>query len=354
MRTESEIIERISSGLANRGASKYKLHALRLGIGDDAAVLRGSFLARGGRTVHDLVLSCDAFLENVHFLGDVQPPDAIGYKALARATSDLAAMGAVPRFFMLSLAIPASRTGAWLDGLIKGMARAAREFGMVLIGGDTSRNRTVIMNLTVGGAVTGGHALTRSGARPGDGIYVSGTLGAAQLGLELVLRKLHRDARWKRLLGQHFRPKIQIDLGRWLAGEGHSRPIASAATDTSDGLSTDLTHICRSSGVSARIFAAKIPAAEVPEPLQRHGLSALDLALHGGEDYQLLFTVPAAQASRMRKGFRGVPITRIGEIVAVKKSGGRKGRSGSLIELVDAAGKATSLIPHGWDHFKRT
>jgi thiamine-monophosphate kinase len=215
MRTESQIIALISRGLAGSRPSRYKVDALRLGIGDDAAVLRGRVLSRGGGSAADLVLSCDAFLENVHFLADVHSPADVGYKALARATSDLAAMGATPRFFMLSLALPAGHTDAWLDGLIKGMASAAREFGMVLIGGDTSQNANVIMNMTVGGDVASGRALTRSGARPGDGIYVSGTLGAAQLGLELILRRLHRDTRWKRLLAPHSRPKIQLDLGRW-------------------------------------------------------------------------------------------------------------------------------------------
>jgi thiamine-monophosphate kinase len=353
MRTESQIIERITRGLANSRPSSYKVDALQLGIGDDAAVLRGSFLARGGRKANDLVLSCDAFLESVHFLADVHPPDAIGYKALARATSDLAAMGAVPRFFMLSLAMPASRTGAWLDGLIKGLARAAREFGMLLIGGDTCQNATVIMNMTVGSDVASGRALTRAGARPGDGIYVSGTLGVAQLGLELILRGEFRDRRWKRLLEQHLRPKIQLELGSWLVGERRGGPIASAAIDTSDGLSTDLGHICQASGVSARIYAAEIPVVDVPAPLLRLGLDPLELALHGGEDYQLLFTVPAAEVSRIGSAYRGVPITRIGEIVAAKKSGvKRKRSSGSSVELVDAAGIATPLIPHGWDHFK--
>ena len=349
MRSEAEIIDRISRGLANSRASGYKADWLRLGIGDDAAVLRG------GRADDDLVLSCDAFLANVHFLADVHPPDAVGYKALARATSDLAAMGATPRFFMLSLALPPNRTGTWLDGLIKGMARAAREFGMILIGGDTSQNATVVMNLTVGGKVAAGHALTRSGARPGDGVYVSGTLGAAQLGLELVLRGRNRDRRWKRLLEPHLRPKIQLELGKWLAGSKGRRSIASAAMDTSDGLSTDLTHICEASNVRARIFADKIPVVTVPKPLQPLGLDPLELALHGGEDYQLLFTVPASRERQVGRSYRGVQITRIGEIVSAKKNGTRPRRSsGSLIELVGASGKATSLTPSGWDHFKRS
>lgn len=354
MRSESEIIERISRGLANSQLSSYKCRGLRLGIGDDAAVLDAEFFARGGRGARDLVLSCDAFLENIHFLAKVHSPDSIGHKALARATSDLAAMGATPRFFMLAIALPPSRTGAWLDSLIKGMARAAREFGMVLIGGDTSQNAAIMMNFTVGGVVARGHALTRSGARPGDGIYVSGTLGAAQLALELVLRGLHRAQRWKRMLEPLLRPRIQLELGKWLAGETRSRPIASAATDTSDGLSTDLTHICQSSRVCARIFADRIPTVNVPQPLPRLGLDPLQLALHGGEDYQLLFTVPAAEESRIIRGYRKAQITRIGEIVPAKKNGSKSKRSsGSLIELVGASGETAPLTPRGWDHFKQ-
>jgi thiamine-monophosphate kinase len=348
MRTESEIIARISRRLGSLQEARHR-GWLRLGIGDDAAVLRGGFLARGGKAADDLVLSCDAFLEKVHFLAAVHSPVDVGYKALARATSDLAAMGATPRFFMLSLALPANRTGAWLGGLIKGMAQAAREFRMVLIGGDTSQNAAVIMNMTVGGEVSAGRALTRSGARPGDGIYVSGVLGAAQLGLELILRRLHRDKRWKRPLVQHLRPKIQLELGRWLAGEKGSRPIASAATDTSDGLSTDLTHICESSDVGARIFATQIPAVDVPKSLARHEFDPLKLALHGGEDYQLLFTVPAANEHRIPKSFHGTRITRIGEILKAKS-----GRTSHVIELVDVAGKKTSLAPRGWDSFRTT
>jgi thiamine-monophosphate kinase len=347
MRTESQIIERISRGLAgwSSGATRGWLG---LGIGDDAAVLRGSFLARGRRRPKDLVLSCDAFLENVHFLADVHSPSDIGYKALTRATSDLAAMGAVPRFYMMSLALPASRTGPWLDNLIKGLTQAAREFGMILIGGDTSQSATVIMNVTVGGDAADGRALTRSGARPGDGIYVSGTLGAAQLGLDLILRGL-QNKRWKHLLAPHLRPKIQLELGRFLAGAPKAYKIVSAATDTSDGLSTDLTHICQASGVGARIFAAQIPAVVVPTSLARYKFNSLELALHGGEDYQLLFTVPAAHEHQIPKSFHGTRITKIGEILKAKSS-----RGSHLIELVDVAGKKTSLTPQGWDSFRTT
>jgi len=345
MRTESEIIHRIWSRLPTQRAES-KPSWLRLGVGDDAAVIRQSVLSeRGKHSAPELVLSCDAFLENVHFLADPDPTDAIGYKALARATSDLAAMGASPRFFMLSLALPANRSGKWLDAVLVGMARAAREFGMILIGGDTSRNTTVVMNFTVGGEVAAGRALIRAGARPGDAIYVSGRLGAAQLGLELIQRGLHRDARWKRLLAPHLRPRIQLGLGRWLAGGNKNQPIASAAIDTSDGLSTDLAHICEASGVKARIFAAQIPKVQIPQPLRRQEFDPLELALHGGEDYQLLFT--ASQAHRIPVSYRGTSITRIGEIV----KGGSRGGS-HLIELVDASGRKSELIAKGWDSFR--
>ncbi len=333
MRTENQIIERIWSRLPSRPRSQ-DAPCLRLGVGDDAAVVH-----ENGDSTHDWVLSTDAFLEGVHFLAGVHPPESIGYKALARATSDLAAMGAVPRYFLLTLALPAKRSGKWLDGVLTGMARAAHEFGMILIGGDTSRYSSALMSLTVGGQVPSGKALLRSGARPGDGIYVSGRLGAAQLGLELVLRKLNRRRRWKPLLKPHSYPKIQLTLGQWLSQKG----LASAAIDTSDGLSTDLAHICRASGVGARVWAAKIPAVSVPEELTRRGLDPLELALHGGEDYQLLFTASRSAARKFPRAFRRVLITQIGEIVR-----GRK------IELIGAAGRSTSLLPRGWDSFRLT
>ena len=153
MRSEAEIIERIWSRLPT-GTSAGTRAWLRIGVGDDAAVLteKPSRGLKSKGASGEWVLSCDAFLEDRHFLMSVHSPAAVGYKALARATSDLAAMGAAPRFFMLSLALPASRTGKWLDGFLAGMAKAARRYGMILIGGDTSQSATIVMNLTVGGA----------------------------------------------------------------------------------------------------------------------------------------------------------------------------------------------------------
>jgi thiamine-monophosphate kinase len=372
LRNETEIIERIWRALLSRAGKKGR-DWLRLGVGDDAAVVRST--TRSSGDAGDWVLSTDSFLEGLHFLPDVHTPNDIGYKALARATSDIAAMGAAPQFFLLSVALPSNRTGKWLDGFLKGMAQAAREFEMVLIGGDTSRYSSVVINVTVGGRTyTGGgtrkrrahdesragRLLTRSGARPGDLIYVSGTLGAAQLGLEIILHgldgkakaaKIPRDRKLQGLLQLHLRPMIQLDLGRWLAGENPLRcQIASAAIDTSDGLSTDLTHICESSGVGARIWGELIPVVRVPEAIRKRDprLEPLSLALHGGEDYQLLFTVPRESARQLPRRSRGVLLTQIGEIVPLQTKAKHRV---SCVEIVALDGHVDLLNPKGWDPF---
>jgi thiamine-monophosphate kinase len=357
LRNETEIIERIWRALPTQAGGKAG-GWLRLGVGDDAAVIRGFAGMKSG--VGDCLLSTDAFLEGVHFLPEVHSPGDIGYKALARATSDLAAMGASPRFFLLGLAMPADRTGPWLDGFLKGVAQAAREFGMVLIGGDTSRFHSIVMNITVGGSADGNGVLTRAGAQPGDLIFVSGALGAAQLGLDLILHgpdgksktpRMPAGSQWKKLLRRHLRPKIQIGLGRWLAGQNPwARKIASAAIDTSDGLSADLNHICEASGVGARIWAARIPTVRIPKALRSRGvkLDSLELALHGGEDYQLLFAVPPKAASMLPQSIGGTRITEIGVIVPRSKAL-RKGSS--RIELVGFDGTTVPLPSQGWDPF---
>ena len=308
---------------------------LRLGIGDDAAVLRPAPRA-------DWIITCDQFLEDVHFLAAAHPPEAVGYKALARATSDIAAMGARPQLFLLSLVMPMERTGRWLDRMLTGMARAARQYGLRLAGGDTAQspagNPKVGLSITVIGVAERGRALRRSGAQAGDAIFVSGRLGAAQLGLDLVLRGMHRERRWKRLLAPHYYPAIYLDLGQWLARRG----LASAAMDISDGLSIDLYRLCQSSGVGARIHAPQIPCVAVPGELRALGMDALKLALDGGEDYALLFTVPKRWAARIPRTFRGTALTRIGEIV--------RGRG---VKLIAADGTSLSLEPLGWDHFRQ-
>ncbi len=264
MRTEPEIIQCISRRLgatSRRSAAAANPKWLRVGLGDDAAVLGlGEMAGHRQRSAQELALSCDSFLEGIHFLPELHSPQAIGYKALARATSDLAAMGVRPRFFLLMLSLPPDRTGPWLDQFIAGMRKAATECKMTLIGGDTSAYSRIAVGLTVGGYVRTGHALTRSGARPGDQIFVSGTLGSAQFGFECysAKKRISRNAPAEEYVERHLHPRIRLALGQWLAGETHQcAKIASAAIDTSDGLSTDLGHICEESGVAAMIYSGQ-------------------------------------------------------------------------------------------------
>jgi thiamine-monophosphate kinase len=331
MNKEDQLIARIQKRLRTRGGLTDLDAGLSLGSGDDACVLRAT---RG----HEWVASADAFLENVHFIRRLHPPASIGYKSLARATSDLAAMGAKPRCFLLSLALPQQLTPGWLDGFLVGMSRAARKFGMGLAGGDTSRADAIAINLTVLGEVRAGRAILRSGARPGDRIFVTSQLGAAELGLEIVKHGLSARANLRRYLAPHLYPNPPIALAGWLS----RRRLPSSMMDLSDGLSTDLDRLCRSSGVGARVRDASLPLISVPDLLPRQGITALNLALHGGEDYQLLFTVHARAASRIPPTCGGVRITEIGEIVR-----------GHDVLLISADGKSAPLTPRGWDHFSR-
>ena len=257
-----------------------------------------------------------------------------------------------PKFFLLTIALPASRTGKWLDEFLRGMSRAARQLGMRLVGGDTTKSRTISISITVVGEVDRGRAIRRSGARPGDILYVSGRLGRAQLGLELV--KIGATGKLKRalesqfpLLQPHLYPKIPIELGVWLSGQR----VASAMMDLSDGLSTDLPRLCSASGVGARVWAERIPRATLPNaPSVRSAapqfaklrLDALQMALHGGEDYELLFAVPRRFVKRLRRAPGFSRITAIGEI--------ERGRE---IVIVGTDDKATPLVARGWDPFRR-
>jgi thiamine-monophosphate kinase len=333
MDSEDQLVERTGRAVPSR-IGKRARGPLRLGIGDDAAVI-----APSGHS--EWVLTCDQFLEGVHFLADSHPPDSVGYKALVRATSDIAAMGASPRFFLLALALPSRRTGVWLDAVLRGLARAARQLDLRLIGGDTTEIGKVSINITVLGEIESGHAITRAGAKPGDIIYVSGRLGRARLGLELVRNKLTKTPQFRALLVPHLFPRIPLRLGVWLV----RHRVPSAMIDISDGLSTDVGRLCRASHVGARIWAERVPRATIPASLSRRlpqsRLDPLQLALHGGDDYELLFTVSPRHAKRLRRarGFR--ELTPIGEITRGKR-----------IILLGTDGAGRILKPGGWDPFR--
>ncbi|MGA7623419.1 MAG: thiamine-phosphate kinase [Candidatus Acidiferrales bacterium] len=308
---------------------------LRLAVGDDAAIL-----APDGK--NQWVFTCDAFLENVHFLMSTHPPDSVGYKSLVRATSDVVAMGANPRLFLLTLALSAKALRPnWLNSFLRGMARAARELGMAIIGGDTTKSDRVFISITAIGEIAPEQGLTRSGARPGDLIYVSGKLGRAQLGLAMVLRGYARDPRFRAIVQPHLYPKTHPDLGMWLA----RRRIASSMMDISDGLSTDLARLCAASRTGAEIWADKIPVVPVPEKILRklgkRNIDPLQLALHGGEDYQLLFTLPQRHLQNLRSAPGFAALSPIGQITACRK-----------LLLIENDGRTRPLARKGWDPFR--
>jgi thiamine-monophosphate kinase len=342
MDSENQLVERTARAIPSRCGARGTT-ALRLGIGDDAAIL-----APTGRT--EWILSCDAFLEGVHFLPKLHPPHSVGYKALVRAASDLVAMGATPRLFLLTLAVPTRLTGDWLDSFLHGMGRAARLLEMRLAGGDTTRSSLVFVSVTVMGDAPPGRVVERSGARPGDIIFVSGRLGRAQLGLELVLkgfgalRQLGHQLKPKlrRYLRPHLYPKIRTKLGEWLA----YHRVASAMMDISDGLSTDLNRLCRASRVGALVWADRVPRVVIPavisKQLRGRRLDPLSMALHGGEDYELLFTVSPHNVKRLKRAPGFQELTPIGEITSDRR-----------IVLVGEDGTYKPLQPGGWDPFRR-
>jgi thiamine-monophosphate kinase len=278
-----------------------------LGIGDDCAIFR----PRGTR--EDLLFTTDTLVEGIHFRRDSHRPEDAGWKALARGLSDIAAMGGEPRFCLLSVVMAPWSGDDWLERFFRGFLRLAERERLPLAGGDLSHGPHWMCDVVVCGAAPRGKALRRDGARPGNAIYVSGALGASALGLAKGA-----GAAWKR----HLRPEPRLALGRYL----RERLKATSAMDLSDGLSLDLRRLCAASGVSAEITA----------PPRFRG-ATLEQALHGGEDYELLFTT--AKAARVPARFQGLPLTRIGTI--------RQGPPGDV--RLDGA----PLAPLGYDHFQQ-
>jgi thiamine-monophosphate kinase len=317
---ENEIIGRIAKVFPDYGSRR-----MALGLGDDAALWRP-------REGYDVVLTCDWFLEGSHFLRDKHPADAVGWKCLARAVSDIAAMGGMPRCFLLSMALPASLTGKWLDGFLRGLKRAAAALHCELAGGDTTRHEKVLINVAVVGEVRHGGALRRSGARAGDALYVSGRLGEADAGLGELLRQKRVVRVPNEKLRKHLYPEPRLALGQWL-GE---RQLATAGMDLSDGLSTDLARLCAASEVGARVDVNSLPVVR-----DRSLARARQLALHGGDDYELLFTVAGKDAQRVPRAYDGLRLTRIGEITREKR-----------IVAVEG-GRSRKLKPAGWDPFRK-
>lgn len=311
---EFGLIERIERALQRAGSASG--HSVVLGIGDDAAVLR----LRAGE---DVVVSTDALVEGVHFRWEHESAPSIGRRAMAAALSDLAAMGARPLGVVIAMAAPPSLELARIDGLVRGLAMAAHRWEAPLVGGNVARSPGCSLALTALGAVRRGRALRRDRARPGDRIFVTGTLGGAALSVA-------RAARSGRRTGSP--PEPRLAAGRALA----RLPGIGACIDVSDGLLADLGHVLRASRVGAALDSARVPRPRgFAADCEALGLDPLSLALTGGEDYELLFTAratgPSAAALRRRLGVR---VTEIGRIEA------RRGLRGAPVP-----GAA------GWTHF---
>ncbi len=309
---EKVLIERIRR--AARGN-----RSVGTGIGDDCAVLR---LPRG----HEVLVTTDFSLEDVHFRREWHPADSVGHRCLARGLSDIAAMGGTPRAAFLSLALPAELPQKWVDQFVAGLLKLAKRYSVPLAGGDTAQSPAgILADIVVLGSAPAGKAILRSGAKPGDRLYVTGALGSSSSALNRL-----RDGEKPKPKShpKHFYPEPRIAIGQFL----REKKLASAMIDISDGLSTDLAHICDESKVGAVVYSNSLPMA--------HGLGdgGLQLALHGGEEYELLFT--AKPGRRIPKEIGGVPITRIGEMVREKQ-----------MKLAQPDGTAMILRSAGWQHF---
>ena len=304
---------------------------IRLGMGDDAAIWRP-------RNGFETILTCDWFLEGSHFLRNVHPPDAIGWKCLARAASDVAAMGGKPRCFLLSLALPESCTGEWLVGFLAGLKRASRKLDCMLAGGDTTRRREILVSVTVLGEIRKGRGVLRSEARPGDRIFVSGNLGQAELGLKQIRKGRRGDRQLSRMTQKHLYPEPRVALGQWL---GEKR-IATAMMDLSDGLSSDLARLCRASGVGAKVQVTQIPLASLDFSEEFSAAERLRAGLHGGDDYELLFCVAKSDALKIPSKFFGIELTEIGEVTP-----------GHKIKIFESSGESRELTAEGWDPFRK-
>jgi thiamine-monophosphate kinase len=315
---ERKLIERIAQASRAQGGSKL----ITAGIGDDCAVLR---VPAG----HEMLVTTDFSLEGVHFRREWHPADSVGHRCLTRGLSDISAMGGEPLAVFLSLALPADLPQRWADQFLKGMLGLAQRFGVTLAGGDTAQSPAGVMaDITVIGSVPASQAILRSGAQPGDSIFVTGELGAPVALLKQMFANPQRKFR-AAAFPAHFYPEPQLAVGRQL----RTKKLATAMIDISDGLSTDLRHICESSGVGATISERALPIAS----LGRHEVE-LSQALHGGDEYQLLFTVPPSR--RVPQEIAGVPITRIGYI-----------NEGNEILVEHENGDTTELEPGGWEHF---
>ncbi len=308
--------------------------ALMKGIGDDVAVIDVGKKA--------ILVTTDLLIEDIHFELAWTDPFHLGRKALFVNLSDLAAVGGVPKYFLISLGLPSKLSLSFFTSFYRGLRDGARRFGVEMIGGDTSVSKKLVINICVMGEGKKESLLFRDGASVGDDLFVSGTLGDAALGLK-ILKRDGLQGRPKGLIQKHLSPCPRIELGRRIA----ARHWATSMIDVSDGLLIDTRHLLEESGVGARIWEERIPLSRLYRKwIRSFSTSPYRLALTGGEDYELLFTAPP----KMRKKISSlslslkIPITLIGKIVPRKEG----------FHLVRRDGKEVSPSLLGFEHFKRS
>jgi thiamine-monophosphate kinase len=329
---ELALIEQI-----RRDFSSSRSLAVALGIGDDCAILRPP-------SGTEVLVTTDFTLEGRHFRRDLHAPESVGHRCLARGLSDLAAMGATPTAAFLSLALPSSllssrKSRTWITRFFKGLKALADQHRVILAGGDTAESPTdaILADIILMGTATTGKSLRRSGAKPGDKVYVTGSLGGAAAELSSMLS---RNIVPVKILDtanhpQTF-PQPRVAVGQALL----RRKLATACIDISDGLSTDLAHLCQASNVAAEIEQSTLPLHPLTRKLAPD--AALSLALHGGEDHELLFSAPAS--TRVPLQLAGIPITRIGQFT-------RRHAKRPQMTLLESDGTSATLEPQGWEHF---
>ncbi len=283
------------------------------GIGDDCAVVR-----TGPRDSFDLLLKSDPVIEGIHFTPTALA-EAIGHKALGRVLSDIAAMGGEPLWVLIDFVAPASVPVKRIEGIYRGLAKLARRHGVAIVGGDTSRGKTLELHVFAVGRIPRGRAVLRTGAKPGDVLYVTGSLGGSGQ-------------------GRHLRFEPRLAEGKWLA----AGKWATAMMDVSDGLATDLRRLIAASGTGAVVEAARVPVSPAAKRLLDRR-APLEHALSDGEDFELLFTIPRREAAAFevawRRQFR-LSCTRIGELI----------RRPGLLEI-ENNGIRTPLKTRGYEHF---
>jgi len=327
---EFGLIDRVKEAIGSPGAGVV------VGIGDDVAVLR----ARGDKY---LLATCDIQVEGTHFLKEAISPYQLGRKAAAINISDIAAMGGVPTYLLVSLALPKETPVEYVDGLYEGLREETELAGVEIVGGNMSHSPQIMVDIFLLGEVEAEHLLLRSGARVGDRVLVTGSVGDSGAGLALLLdpTRDRSGEEAREVLKAHLTPTPRLKEGKAIA----RARIATSMIDVSDGTVSDVGHICEASGVGVRLWADALPISPATRAVaEALGKDPLEWALHGGEDYELIFTAPADKAGELAalvEEETTTSVTIIGEIIE------------EGMNLVPPSGESLPLEPRGWDHFRR-